>query len=161
MGLVLVCPQCQARVTLQSQSCPYCQADLRDVPQDRRRYVLGQAGPFLPPSGPEPMPAPEAATGEVKIRRPHVRRYAAPAVSQLEGNVAPAAPTAPGPVPAAAAALAGMKIRRPHVRRYAATPVGVSQPVPAKAAKNKGGAAEASKPTAKKGKKASAGKKKK
>ncbi len=89
MGLVLVCPQCQAKVLLQSLSCPYCQADLRHVPQERRRYALGQPGPAAAPSPPAPVAAPapeaappaEAAGQEAKIRRPHVRRYAAPPVS--------------------------------------------------------------------------------
>ncbi len=96
MGLVLVCPQCQAKVVLQSQSCPYCQADLRDVPKDRRRYELGQPGPSTPPSTPGSIPVPESASvpktatepvtvseaANVKIRRPHVRRYAGPPVSE-------------------------------------------------------------------------------
>jgi hypothetical protein len=81
MGLVLVCPQCQAKVLLQSLSCPYCQADLRHVPQDLRRYVLGQLGPATAPPAPAPVPQAEAATPEVKIRRPHVRRYAAAPVA--------------------------------------------------------------------------------
>jgi hypothetical protein len=89
MGLVLVCPQCQANVLLQSLSCPYCQADLRQVPQDRRRYVLGQPGPAAAPSatapsaasGPEPVRPAEAAKPEIRIRRPHVRRYAATPVA--------------------------------------------------------------------------------
>jgi hypothetical protein len=98
MGLVLVCPQCQAKVALQSQSCPYCQADLRDVPQDRRRYALGQLGPSTPPPAtepaPEPVPKPEAAKQEVKIRRPHVRRYAAPPVSETHPVIAKSPETA-------------------------------------------------------------------
>ena len=53
MGLVMVCPQCQAKVLLQCQNCPYCQSDLRDVPQDQRRYMLGQPGPSTPPSAAE------------------------------------------------------------------------------------------------------------
>jgi hypothetical protein len=89
MGLVLVCPQCQAKVLLQSQNCPYCQADLRHLPQDRRRYALGQPGPVIAPSAPVTAAAPEAkavppaeaAQPEIKIRRPHVRRFAAPPVS--------------------------------------------------------------------------------
>ena len=54
MGLVMVCPQCQAKVLLQSQNCPYCQADLRNVPQDQRRYVVGQPGPSTPPAASAP-----------------------------------------------------------------------------------------------------------
>lgn len=101
MGLVLVCPECQGKVAMQAQSCPYCQADLRHLPQERRRYDLGQPGPPTPPPAPEPEPVPEAVTTAIpvlesagvpettpaaswpgKIRRPHVRRYAAPPVSE-------------------------------------------------------------------------------
>jgi hypothetical protein len=104
MGLVMVCPQCQAKVLLQSQNCPYCQTDLRNVPQDQRRYVVGKPGPSTPPAASAPAateaipvlaPAgvPEAvsqpaASEEVRIRRPFVRRYAAPPVSALSQNTA-------------------------------------------------------------------------
>ena len=96
MGLVMVCPQCQAKVLLQCQYCPYCQSDIRDVPQDQRRYALGQPGPSTPPTTTEPaiesIPVLESASvpeltsqpapgSETKIRRPHVRRYAAPPVA--------------------------------------------------------------------------------
>jgi hypothetical protein len=104
MGLVMVCPQCQARVLLQSQNCSYCQADLRNVPQDQRHYVVGQPGPSSPPSAPEPAtiskPAPEpvqkaeTAKPELKIRRPHVRRYAAPPVSVTHPVIAKASEAA-------------------------------------------------------------------
>ncbi len=107
MGLVMVCPQCQAKVLLQSQNCPYCQADLRNVPQDQRRYVVGQPGPSTPPAASAPAAteaipvlasagvpettsqatAPEAE----KIRRPFVRRYADPPVSALIPNTAKSA----------------------------------------------------------------------
>lgn len=100
MGLVLVCPQCQAKVLLQSQNCPYCQADLRDVPKDRRCYVVGQPGPSTP--APESIPVLESASvpktvtetvtvseaAKVNIRRPHVRRYAAPPVSETHPVIA-------------------------------------------------------------------------
>ena len=98
MALVLVCPQCQAKVVLQSQSCPFCQADLRNVPQDRRLYVLGQPGPSTPPpapgTAPEPVPEPVAAKQEFNIRRPHVRRYAAPPVSVTHPVIAKSSETA-------------------------------------------------------------------
>ncbi len=104
MGLVMVCPQCQAKVLLQSQNCPYCQADLRNVPQDQRRYVVGQPGPSTPPAAsapaateaipvlasagvPEASSQPAAPAAE-KLRRPFVRRYAAPPVSALSQNTA-------------------------------------------------------------------------
>jgi hypothetical protein len=126
MALVLVCPQCQAKVLLQSQNCPYCQADLRDVPQDRRRYALGQPGPSTPRSAPEPAPVavlepapepilkPEAAKQEVRIRRPHVRRYAAPPVSVTHPVIAKSPETA---VPPAAES-------KPAAKKAKKTPAG-------------------------------------
>jgi hypothetical protein len=109
MGLVLVCPQCQAKVLLQSMNCPYCQADLRHLPQDRRRYTLGQPGPAAAPSAPEPVAAPKSETAppaetpqpEPKIRRPHVRRYAAPPVSVTHPVGGKSAPKAAEPKPEA------------------------------------------------------------
>ena len=106
MGLVLVCPQCQAKVLLQSQNCPYCQADLRDVPKDRHVYVVGQPGPSTP--APESIPVLESASvpktatepavvseaAKVNIRRPHVRRYAAPPVSETHPVTAKSSETA-------------------------------------------------------------------
>lgn len=98
MGLVLVCPQCQANVLLQSQNCPYCQADLRNLTKDQRRYGLGQPGPSTP--SPTPTAVSEAAPAltegvpmEAQIRRPHVRRYAAPPVSETHPVVAKSAKT--------------------------------------------------------------------
>jgi hypothetical protein len=104
MGLVIVCPQCQAKVLLQSQNCPFCQADLRNVPQDQRRYVVGQPGPSTPPAAPAPAATesipvlasagvPETTSQPVspetvKTRRPFVRRYAAPPASALSPNTA-------------------------------------------------------------------------
>lgn len=110
MGLVLVCPQCQAKVLLQSLSCPYCQADLRHVPQEQRRYVLGQAGPAAAPAtaapaaapAPEPVRAVEAAQPEVRIRRPHVRRYGdTPVAATFAAGGKMAAPSAPEAKPEA------------------------------------------------------------
>ncbi len=63
MGLVLVCPRCQARVALQMQKCPYCEADLRDLPQGQRRYLIGQPGPS-PAMEPVTPPEPEAPAAE-------------------------------------------------------------------------------------------------
>ena len=107
MGLVMVCPQCQAKVLLQSQNCPYCQADLRNVPQDQRRYVVGQPAPSTPPAASAPAAteaipvlasagvpettSPPVAPEAEKIRRPFVRRYAAPPVSALSPNAAKSA----------------------------------------------------------------------
>jgi len=107
MGLVMVCPQCQAKVLLQCQNCPYCQSDLREVPQDQRRYTLGQPGPSTPPS------AAEAAIESIPV---------------LESARVPELTSQPAPNPE-------IKIRRPHVRRYAAPPVAATHPVAGKAPK--------------------------
>jgi hypothetical protein len=107
MGLVMVCPQCQAKVLLHCQSCPYCQSDLRDVPQDQRRYALGQPGPSTPPSAPE----------SVSEAIPVLESASVPEIS-------------PQPVPSPE-----FKVRRPHVRRYAAPPVAASHPVTAQSGK--------------------------
>jgi hypothetical protein len=126
----MVCPQCQAKVLLQFQNCPYCQSDLRDVPQDQRRYTLGQPGPFTPPSAPEP---------------------AIESIPVLESASVPELKSQAVPSPE-------IKIRRPHVRRYAAPPVAVTHPVAGKSAKETVAKAEAKK--AKKPKAAAAKKKK-
>lgn len=130
MGLVMVCPQCQAKVLLQCQNCPYCQSDLRDVPQDQRRYALGQPGPSTPPSTPEP---------------------AIESIPVLESARVPEVTSQPAPG-------SEIKIRRPHVRRYAAPPVAATHPVAGKAAKETESKPEAKK--AKKTKAAATKKKK-
>jgi hypothetical protein len=124
MGLVMVCPQCQANVLLQSQNCPYCQADLRDVPQGQRRYLVGQPGPSTPPAAPEP--APESRS-----------------IPVLESAAVPekASPTMTG---------SEVKVRRPHVRRYAAEPVAVTHPVAAAKPAKKAEPKKAKKASAKK-----------
>jgi len=42
MGLFLICPQCQAKVAMQFQTCPQCGANLQNLPPEQRRYFLGQ-----------------------------------------------------------------------------------------------------------------------
>ena len=41
MGLWLLCPRCQDRGPLDSWTCLSCGADLRDLPREQRRYLLG------------------------------------------------------------------------------------------------------------------------
>jgi hypothetical protein len=53
MGLLLICPRCQAKVPLVSWACSACGADLRDLPPDARRYFIGkpataEAAPLFP-----------------------------------------------------------------------------------------------------------------
>lgn len=68
MGLFLICPKCQARVPIQSQNCPSCGADLKNLPLKDRRYFLGrleEAG-TVPAAEPSPPPVSEAPPAEVK-----------------------------------------------------------------------------------------------
>lgn len=104
MGLVLVCPQCQAKVELSAQKCQYCQADLRHLSKDQRRYEIGQPGPAAPPAAEE---------------------EAAAAIPVLESAAVPQTVAAP--------AVSGGRLRRPYVRRFAAEPVSVTHPTGAAA----------------------------
>jgi gas vesicle structural protein len=60
MGLLLICPHCQAKMPLAFRTCPACSADLRDLPPKDRRYFL--AGPetnAAPPPSREMVAAPQ------------------------------------------------------------------------------------------------------
>jgi len=152
MGLVLVCPQCQALVELSAQKCQYCQADLRHLPKDQRLYVIGSPGPAVaqPPTAAIPVlasagvPAAVPPTPPGRVRRPYIRRYAGQPVSATHPTTLTAA------APAAADRPAG-RVRRPYIRRYAAEPVAVTHPTtlskPAPAA-GKADAKKAKKPKA-------------
>ena len=56
MGLLLICPHCQAKIPLASRTCPACRADLRDLDPEDRHYFIGR------PAAPEMVshPFPEA-----------------------------------------------------------------------------------------------------
>lgn len=123
MGLVMVCPQCQAKVLLQCQFCLYCQSDLRDVPQDQRRYALGKPGPSTP--SPTPEPEPEQTAGSIPV---------------LESASVPQVASQPAPET--------KRIRRPYVSRFAGSPSAATQPAAVKSGK-----AAVSKPDSKKAKK--------
>jgi gas vesicle structural protein len=43
MGLLLICPHCQAKIPLVSRACSACGADLRDLPPAGRRYFIGRS----------------------------------------------------------------------------------------------------------------------
>jgi|GEM_PF-2680893 len=130
MGLVLVCPQCQAGVELAAAKCPFCQADLRNLAKDQRRYRIGQPGPLQPTAAAAPevvaaespaaaVPAP-VPTG--RVRRPYIRRYAGQPVAATHPSTLTEAAA-----PAASAPPSG-RIRRPYIRRYAGEPVAVTHP---------------------------------
>ncbi len=133
MGLVLVCPQCQAKVDLSAQKCQYCQADLRHLPKDQRLYSIGQPGPpvaqptiaaipVLESAGvPEAVPAEAVSIPSGRVRRPYIRRYAGQPVSATHP------PTLTKAAPAEGAAPTG-RVRRPYIRRYAGEPVALTHP---------------------------------
>ena len=73
MGLLLICPHCQAKIPLVSRTCSACGADLRDLPPDARRYFIGksvvvEAAPLVP----EMIPGPNPETVEVKLLEPYL-----------------------------------------------------------------------------------------
>jgi hypothetical protein len=61
MGLLLICPHCQAKIALARRTCPGCGGNLRNLPpQDRRYFVSGPtaaaAAPPVPQVVAEPLP---------------------------------------------------------------------------------------------------------
>jgi gas vesicle structural protein len=63
MGLLLICPHCQAKLPLPSRACPACRADLRDLAPAERRYFIGRpTAPEAAALAPEMVshPVPEA-----------------------------------------------------------------------------------------------------
>ena len=73
MGLLLICPHCQAKIPLVSRACSACGADLRDLPPDARRYFIGkpavvEAAPLVP----EMIPGPNPETVEVELLEPYL-----------------------------------------------------------------------------------------
>jgi len=72
MGLLLICPHCQAKIALVSRACPACEADLRDLPPAHRRYFIGKSAveestPLVPAMIFEPHPE----TVEVELIAPY------------------------------------------------------------------------------------------
>jgi hypothetical protein len=72
MGLLLICPHCQAKIPLVSRACSACGADLRNLPPTDRRYfirkpVVAESAPLIPEliSGPNP------ETVEVELLEPY------------------------------------------------------------------------------------------
>ena len=72
MGLLLICPLCQANIPLTSRACSACGADLRDLTPPERRYFIGKsgAGEIAPPV-PEVIPGHNPETVEVKLLEPY------------------------------------------------------------------------------------------
>ncbi len=124
MGLVMVCPHCQAKVDLSAQKCQYCQADLRQLPKDQRLYRIGQPGPPVTTATAIPVlesagvPAAVATAPAGRVRRPYIRRYAGQ----------PVAVSHPSTLTTRGATAPAGRIRRPYIRRYAGQPVAETHP---------------------------------
>jgi hypothetical protein len=72
MGLLLICPHCQAKIPLVSRACPACGADLRDLPPNDRRYFIGKsAAAEAAILAPEMSPGPNPETVEVELLEPY------------------------------------------------------------------------------------------
>ncbi len=81
MGLLLICPHCQAKLALVSRICSACGADLRDLPPTARRYFIGkpaaaEAASLVPEMIPGPNP--ETVAVELLVPYPETRLPEAP-----------------------------------------------------------------------------------
>ncbi len=72
MGLLLICPHCQAKMPMVSQACSACGADLRHLPPTDRRYFIGMsaAGEIAPPV-PMVIPGSKPKTVEAELLEPY------------------------------------------------------------------------------------------
>jgi gas vesicle structural protein len=69
VGLLLICPHCQAKVPLTSRACPSCRADLQNLPPQDRCYFIHRpaAAEAAPPASamvPDSSPAQEVEVVE-------------------------------------------------------------------------------------------------
>jgi hypothetical protein len=71
MGLLLICPHCQAKIPLVSRACSACGTDLRDLPPPARRYFIGRPAAASAPLAPELIPGPDPETMEEKLLEPY------------------------------------------------------------------------------------------
>jgi hypothetical protein len=72
MGLLLICPHCQAKTELVSRACPACDADLRDLPPAHRRYFIGKSAVAeSTPLVQEMILEPNPETVEVELMAPY------------------------------------------------------------------------------------------
>jgi hypothetical protein len=72
MGLLLICPHCQAKIPLVSRTCSACAADLRNLPPEARGYFIGtsvaeEAAILIP----EMIPGPDPEIVEVELLEPY------------------------------------------------------------------------------------------
>ena len=86
MGLLLICPHCQAKIPLASQTCLACGADLRNLPVKDRHYFVGSLAALEPaPPAPKMDPCSSPETEKVAF----VEAYAEatiPETSLLQGK---------------------------------------------------------------------------
>ena len=73
MGLLLICPHCQAKIPLVSRACSACGGELRDLPPEARRYFIGtleaaEAAILVP----ELIPGPDPEIVEVELLEPYL-----------------------------------------------------------------------------------------
>lgn len=81
MGLLLICPHCQAKIPLASRTCLVCGAALGNLPPQDRCYFLGRAEETAAaPPAPETWsgPIPEAMEAEVVEELPETLRPETP-----------------------------------------------------------------------------------
>jgi gas vesicle structural protein len=72
MGLLLLCPHCQAKIPLVSRACSACGADLRDLPPIDRRYFIGKsAAAESAPLVPEMISGPNPETVDLELLEPY------------------------------------------------------------------------------------------
>lgn len=68
MGLLLICPYCQAKIPLSSCNCPACRGELRNLSPENRHYFLGrETGVAAAPLNLEPPPAPVTVAIEESV----------------------------------------------------------------------------------------------
>jgi len=71
MGLLLICPHCQAKIPLVSRTCLACGGDLRDLAPNNRRYFIGDAAAAAAaPPAPEIIPDPLSEGEDAAVFEP-------------------------------------------------------------------------------------------
>ncbi len=68
MGLLLICPHCQAKIPLASLTCLACGGGLRNLPLEDRHYFVGSLGALeTAPATPEMLPCSSPETEKVAL----------------------------------------------------------------------------------------------
>jgi hypothetical protein len=71
MGLLLICPHCQSKISLASRTCLACRADLRDLDPEDRHYFVGRPAAEAAPLVPEMILGPNLETMEAELLEPY------------------------------------------------------------------------------------------